>query len=184
MGKRIEVGWVASRPEGMIYENLLRSLGVPVVAELGTAWSGFADSGACRIYIDEDELTAERINIIEEVLGDMADKEQLERQREQAKERIGTEFTLGTEPDAEPKEIALAWFDDREEGELYEKLLKGQRVPVTLRPAPEDAGAGEERFGLFIAEDDLSKESIYPIEAYLGDSLDKDALAAVRKHAT
>ena len=171
----------------MIHEAHLHGLGVPVFTELGISMTGFAAAASCDIYLDEGELTDERIEIIEEVLGDDANKDELARRRGRLSHSISAEpkapsHTITAEEKAPSGEVAVAWLPDRHEGELYEELLSARKVPVALRPedtGPDD-GSGF-RYGLFVPEEALDAEMILIIKDYLGDLVDKENLDRARR---
>lgn len=172
MGRRILIGHVATRSEAQIYEQILRSAGVPAVSELGSALSEFADVASSAIYIDEKELNRETAQAILAVLGNSANRDALEPY-------------LKDVVRAEPGMVSVAWFETHALASEARDALKAEGLRCDVRELPWEVSPYEGRpFGLFLPSKDLDLHAAQVIWSLVGDNADTEVLSPYRRFPT
>jgi len=163
---------VATRSEAQIYEQMLRSAGVPAFSELGAAVSEFADVASSAIYVDEKALSREAAQAILAVLGNNANRNVLQPY-------------LGDERYAEPGMVSVAWFETHALAAEARDALKAEDVRCVVRELPWEVSPYEGRpFGLFVSAEDLNLRAAQVIWSLVGDNADTDVLSPYRRFPT
>lgn len=172
MGRRIAVGYVATRSEAQIYEQMLRSAGVPAFSELGSVISEFADVASSAIYVDEKDMNHDTAKSILAVLGKNAVREALD------------PYLEGDRPYASEL-VSVGWFATRALATEARDALKKEGIRCEIRELPWEVAPYEGRtFGLFLPYGHLDLQVARSIWSLVGDNADTNVLSPYRRFST
>lgn len=168
MERRVLVGIVATRSEAQIYEQILRSAGVPAISELGSAISEFTDVTSSAIYVDEKELNQETAQTILNVLGNNANREALQPYLESNQN--------------DPTMVPVAWFETHALAKQAQDALKKKGLHCLIQELPWEVSPYEGRsFGLFLNSSKLDLRAAQIIWSLVGDHADTERLSPYRR---
>ncbi|GIV01945.1 MAG: hypothetical protein KatS3mg015_0775 [Fimbriimonadales bacterium] len=167
MAKKVVVGIVGSRSEGMLYEQMLRDAGLRVESELGTAVSEFADVAPSKLYVDERDLNPETVRLIASILGKSVSPDLLQR--------------YGVQPKADFLQ-AVAWFPTEEAAEEAARRLNERGYRTTVERWPWEVSPYENRpWALFLKNHDLDADTAKTIWEACGVFADANVLSPYRR---
>lgn len=169
MGRRVIVGYVATRSEAQIYEQMLRAAGVPAFSELGSVISEFADVASSAIYVEQKDLNRDTAESILAVLGKNAVREAL------------LPYLQGNHP-AAPGLVSVAWFATRALATDARDALKEKGVRCEVQELPWEVAPFEGRpFGLFMPSEELDLHVAQIVWSLVGDNADTEVLSPYRR---
>jgi hypothetical protein len=167
MVRKVVVGIVGSRSEGMLYEQMLRDAGLRVESELGSSVSEFADVAPSRIYVDERDLNPDTVRLIASILGKSVDPQLLERYGVQQKGN----FLL-----------AVGWFPTEEAATVAAGRLHDRGYETTVERWPWELSPYENRpWALYLKNHDLDSETASAVWEACGIFADANALSPYRR---